>query len=466
MNAPSLVSPGPVVDAESSTLGDFYDTRSPDLFDKCDGLQLLIADLRARGLYQAQYRVEIEGPLDHHVSVRSERTGRVEPMVCFDSNGYLGLQRHPRVVAAVHRALDECGYGTPSAQLLSGTSRHLRELEDTVSAFFGREATLVFPSGYAANVGALTALLRPHSLVARDRLSHASLADGCRFSRARFGGEFAHLDMGDLESVLRREGDECEGKLVVTDGVFSMHASVAPLPELRALCDLHGARLMVDDAHGAGVLGETGRGIEEHWGMPRSVDVLMGSFSKAPGSIGGYVTGSRALIDYLRFFARSSMFTASLPAAICAGITESFRVMDSESEHRLALWRNSGRLWLGLRAAGMHVPETVSPVVTVFVGHERLLNVMSRELFDRGFKVGNVCFPAVPRGEAILRLSVSARHTDLDVHRVVDAVASLARAHGIADRTREEIRDIGSRVPLPTAASERPTVPPPLRVVQ
>ena len=452
----------PPISAETHTLDQFYDTGSPDLLDKCRKFQHLVADMHARGLYQAQYRVEIDGPLDHSVSVRNALSGRVETMVCFDSNGYLGMQRHPRVVAAVHRALDEVGYGTPSAQLLSGTSRHLRELEDTVSAFLGREATLVFPSGYAANVGALTALLRPSSFVVRDRLSHASIADGCRFSRASLGGAFAHQDMGDLSRLLCRDGADSEGKLVVTDGVFSMHAAIAPLPQLRALCDEHGAHLMVDDAHGLGVLGATGRGIEEHWNMPGSVDVLMGTFSKAPGSVGGYVTGSKALIDYLRFFARSSMFTAALPAAICAGITESLRVIEAEPEHREQLWRNSHRLWHGLKEIGLHLPETASPIVTVFVGGERLLYTMSRALFDAGFKVGNVCYPAVPRGEAILRLSVNARHTPEEIDRVVDAVARIAREHGILARTREEVRAIGARTSMPGRAapdaSRRPTV--------
>jgi len=465
MNAHAVTTapePEAPISAETHGLEHFYDTRSPDLLDKCRKFQHLVADMHARGLYQSQYRVEIDGPLDHRVSVRNELSGRAETMVCFDSNGYLGMQTHPRVVAAVHRALDEVGYGTPSAQLLSGTSRHLRELEDTVSAFLGREATLVFPSGYAANVGALTALLRPASFVARDRLAHASISDGCRFSRASFGGAFAHQDMDDLARLLRRDAADSEGKLVVTDGVFSMHAAIAPLPQLRALCDAHGAHLMVDDAHGLGVLGGTGRGIEEHWNMPGSVDVLMGTFSKAPGSVGGYVTGSKALIDYLRFFARSSMFTAALPAAICAGITESLRVMEAEPEHREQLWRNSRRLWHGLREVGLHLPETASPIVTVFVGAEPLLYAMSRALFDRGFKVGNVGFPAVPRGEAILRLSVSSRHTSEDIDRVVDVLARIAGGHGILGRTRDEIRAIGARTPMPGRvapdASQRPTV--------
>jgi 8-amino-7-oxononanoate synthase len=465
VSQPGAPAPGPErpVTAETHSLVDFYDVPSPDLFEKCTRFQELVADLRARELFQTQYRVEVDGPLDHRIRVRDELRGQMREMVCFDSNGYLGLQRHPRVVAAARRALDEVGYGTPSAQLLGGTSRHLRELEDAVSAFYGREATLVFPSGYAANVGALTALLRLGDLALRDRFAHASIADGCRYSGARLGGAYAHQDMADLERLLQRDAPRAGGKLVVTDGVFSMHAAIAPLPDLRAICDRHGAKLMVDDAHGLGVLGPTGRGIEEHWNMEGRVDVLMGTFSKAPGTVGGYVTGSTALIDYLRFFARSSMFTAALPAAICAGVTESLRVIQDEPEHRERLWDNSRRLWQGLAQVGLHVPETPSPIVTAFVGNERLLAATSRALFAAGFKVGSVCYPAVPRGEAVLRLSVSARHERDDIDRVVATMAGVARAAGILGKSREAIRAIGERVAFPTRRpapqrSERPTL--------
>lgn len=438
----------PRISADTHGLLDFHATRSGDLLDKCAGFEELLDDLRARGLYQAQYRVEVDGALDHRIQVRDAVSGALTEKICFDSNGYLGLSRHPRVVAAVHRALDEVGYGTPSAQLLGGTSRHLRELEDTVSAFFGREATIVFPSGYAANIGALTGLLRPTDLVARDQYAHASIADGCRFSGARLGGSYAHQDLDALDALLRRDAGKARGKLVVTDGVFSMHAAIADLPGLRAICDRHGARLMVDDAHGLGVLGRTGRGIEEHFDLPGSVDVLMGTFSKAPGSVGGYVTGSRALVDYLRFFARAGMFTASLPAPICAGIAESFRVMEDEPELRERLWANARRLWGGLSAAGLQLPAGAAPIVTVFLGEDHLLYAASCALFDAGFKVGNVGFPAVPRGHGILRLSVSARHTDEEIDRVVEAITAIARSYDLLGRTREEVRAIGGRLSL------------------
>ncbi len=454
-------SPLLLAEPEAESLPDltaFWDTKSRDLFHKCREFRGFLAGLESRQLWHTQYRVVLEGPLDHRIQVRHPLTGAPTEMVCFDSNSYLGLHLHPRVTRAVHRALDAVGYGTPSAQLLGGSNRYLVELEETVSAFLGREATLVFPSGYAANIGILTGLLRPEDVVARDRFCHASLHDGCRWSGARHGGVYSHLDMPALDELLAAEGPRGRARLVVSDGVFSMHGRIAPLPALRQIADRHAARLMVDDAHGVGVLGATGRGIEEHWGLPGSVDVLMGTFSKAPGAVGGYVSGSRDLVDYLRVFARASMFTASLPAATCAGIREAFLVMSEESEHRERLWQNARRLHSGLRSIGLVVPDLESPILTVFLGHDALLWTVSRDLALAGVKCGNVTYPAVPRGEGILRLSVSSRHTAEDVDFAVETLAAIARRHGVAGLSREEVLARSADFPLPEPL-EVPAVP-------
>jgi glycine C-acetyltransferase len=416
-----------------------------ELFEKCARFHGFTDQLRRDGCFQAQYRVVLEGALDHVIRVRDPFSGRVREMLCFDSNSYLGLHLDPRVTEAVRRVLGVTGYGTPSAQVLGGTNRWLRELEDTTSAFYGREDTIVFPTGYAANVGALTALLRPDDLVALDQFSHASIHDGCRWSGARFGGAYDHVDLADLERVLARDSTSAQGRLVVTDGVFSMHGHVAPLPGLRAIASRHGARLMVDEAHSLGVYGETGRGLEEHFGVPGAIDVLMGTFSKAPGALGGYVTGRADVVEYLRFFARASMFTASLPAPICAGLTEALRIIEREPQHRRALWENARHLHHRLDEAGLPVPPRESPILTVFLGDERLLWAASRELFAAGLKCGNVCHPAVPRGESILRLTLNARHTREDLDRAADVLVSLAKRFDIAGRSRAEIVEIGER---------------------
>ncbi len=338
------------------------------------------------------------------------------------------------------------GYGTPSAQLLGGTNRYLRELEEEVSSFLGREDAVIAPSGYAANIGAITALVGRRDHVVCDRFSHASIHDGCRWSDAATVRRARHLDVASVDRHLARSGAGNRA-LVATDGVFSMHGRVAPLPELREVADRHGAVLYIDDAHGLGVLGENGRGVEEHFGMLGAADVLMGTFSKAPGAVGGYIAGSRELVEYLRVYARSCMFTAALPAATCAGLTESLRVMRTEPEHRYRLWRNARRLWRGLRQVGLRVPELESPIVPVFTGHDRMLWSMSYDFFEAGFKCGNVSYPAVPRGEAVLRMSVSSRHTRADIDRAIDALARIGERHGILGLSRDDIVAAGEAMP-------------------
>jgi len=350
-------------------------------------------------------------------------------MTCFDSNSYLGLHLHPRVLAAVRRTLDVAGYGTPSAQLLAGTNRWLLELEEVVASFHAREAALIFPSGYAANVGLLTGLLGPGDLSVRDRLCHASLHDGCRFSGAR-SAVYAHRDPAALERVLGRESSTAGARLVVTDGVFSMHGNIAPLPEIRAAADRHGALLFVDEAHATGVLGPTGRGTEEHFGRRGCVDVLMGTFSKAAGSVGGYVVGSREMVDYLRFHANAGLFTASLPAPVCAGIAEAFRVMDAEPELRDRLWANTRRFIAALEAQGLSVVSRDTPIVSVVAGRAETLLAAGRELFDAGVRCGVVTYPAVPPDASLLRLTVNARHTADEIDRAAEVLSRIASHHG------------------------------------
>lgn len=432
--------------APERTLRDFHRSDGPDLLAKCRALHGYVRQLEREGSYQSLYRVTLTSGLDHRIRVLDPRSGREVEMICFDSNSYLGLHLHPRVIAAVKRALDRVGYGTPSAPLLCGTNRYLRELEETVARFHEREDAMVFPSGYAANVGVLTALLRERDLVVMDCFSHASIHDGAKASGARQCRSFPHRDLTCLNRLLSEAGDG-GGKLIVTDGVFSMHGTLAPLAGLRALATRHGALLLVDEAHATGVIGPAGRGLEEECGLPGAIDVLVGTFSKAPGAAGGYVCGSRELVTYLRFFARPGMFTAALPAATCAGLTEAFRVMEEEPEHRERLWRNVRVLAPALIEAGLCVPRDVeSPILPVFLGSSQLLRRFSQELFASGIKCGNVSYPAVRRGEAVARLAVNARHTPEDLGRAIEVFTRLGRKYGILHRDREEIREIGDRL--------------------
>ena len=418
-------------------LSDFERSETPDLFDKSRRFAGWLEQFRQLGVLETMYRVPLLGPLDHRIRVRDPATGAERDFICFDSNSYLGLHLHPRVVAATRRALDEAGYGTPSAQLLGGTNRWLLALEDELASFHDREAALVYPSGYQANLGILSGLLREDDLMVADAYSHASVHDGGRFALCQTA-RYTHNDMADLEDTLGRLAQGARGILIVADGLFSMHGDLARLPEMRELASRYGAKLMIDEAHSTGVLGATGRGLEEHFGIEHAIDVLMGTFSKAPGSVGGYVCGDRALVDYLRYFSRPSIFTATLPAAICAGLVEAFRVMRDEPEHRERLWANSLRMWNGLKSLRLDVGGQPSPILTVGIGHESKQPFLAVELFRAGLKCGLARYPAVPHGHAILRLTMNARHTDEDIDRTLDVLSDIAERHDLPRGTREE----------------------------
>lgn len=409
-------------------LSDFERSETTDLFDKSRRFFAWLEQFRQLGVLQTMYRVPVEGPLDHRIRVRDPATGGEQELICFDSNSYLGLHLHPRVIAATHRALDQMGYGTPSAQLLGGTNRWLLALEDEIASFHDREAALVYPSGYQANIGILSGLLREDDLLVADVYSHASIHDGARFAGCRTA-HYRHNDMADLDDTLRRMAPKARSVLIAADGLFSMHGDLASLPAMREVANRHGARLLIDEAHSTGILGATGRGLEEHFGAANTIDVLMGTFSKAPGSVGGYVCGDRAMVEYLRYFSRPSIFTATLPAHICAGLVEAFRVMREEPAHRVRLWANSTRMWNGLKALGLDVGTCASPILTVGIGHESRQPLLAVELFRAGLKCGLARYPAVPHGHAILRLTMNARHTDEEIDRTLEVLAEVAERH-------------------------------------
>ena len=425
-------------DATEMTLDQFHASDDDDVFGKCRDFQRWVGSMREQELYQRFYRLTLTGPLDSRMMVIDDIHRVEREFVCFDSNSYLGLHLHPRVLDAVESVTRKVGYGTPSAQLLSGTNRYLRELELALAEFHGRQDAIVFPTGFAANVGTIRALVRNRDVVVRDHFAHASIHEGCKTSGAGFVKVFSHNDPASLDQVLRRaEKAGCRGKLVVTDGVFSMHGRVAPLPGLVEVCRARGARLMVDDAHGVGVLGPSGGGVEELFGVQGSVDLLMGTLSKALGSLGGYVCGSTDLIDYLRWFAPSGVFTTTLPAPICAGAKVALDIIRSEPEHRTRLWDNIRLLTDGLRSAGFAVPAPESPIITLLIGRQALLWKVSRELFDAGIKCGNVIYPAVSKSACILRLTVNSRHTADDIDYAVDVLGRIGRRHGLVSCSHE-----------------------------
>lgn len=351
------------------------------------------------------------------------------PVIQFASNDYLGLANHPAVKQAACAAIAEFGVGAGASRLISGSMVPHHELEAALADFKGTEAGLVWASGYAANLGLIPALVNSHSLVLADRLSHASLIDGCRLSRARLR-VFHHNDPEHVRTLLRKRRPS-QPALIVTEGVFSMDGDLAPLGELTALAQEYGALLLVDDAHGTGVMGAHGRGTVEHCGVDPGLLIQMGTLSKALGSAGGYTVGSRTYVEYLVNVCRSVMYTtAPLPAAAAAA-RAALQLVRNDRERRIRLWRNREILYQGVRQLGFEVTATQSPILPILLREPGLAVEMSRRLLEHGIYIPAIRPPTVPKGTSRLRLTVTSEHTPEHLHAALAALAHVGRAMNV-----------------------------------
>lgn len=345
----------------------------------------------------------------------------------FASNDYLNLAHDPRVIAEAQLALTIYGAGSGASALVSGNTPHHEQLVEALAEFEGREAALLFPTGYAANVGCVTALVGQGDAVFCDRLNHASLVDGCRLSGASLR-VYRHNELSGLERALQRTVG-VRRRLIVSDGVFSMDGNAAPLVELADIAERHDAAILVDEAHGTGVFGQNGRGVCEELKLEHRVAVRMGTLSKALGSLGGFVTGSRDLIDWLWNSARTQMFSTALPASCCAAALAALDIVRKEPERRARLRSYGPRLASLLRNAGLKVPRNAEgPIIPVMLNDpHRALGVAS-QLELRGFLVGAIRPPTVPRGTSRLRITLSAAHSEDDVDALGNEVIRVVEA--------------------------------------
>jgi len=348
-------------------------------------------------------------------------SGRSVLLLC--SNNYLGLATDERVKQAARVAIDTYGCGATGSRLISGNLEPYATLERELAAWKGREAALVFPSGYQANLGTIPALTGPGDAIFSDALNHASLIDGCRLSHAEVV-VYNHCDPQDLERKLAARSN-VRRKLIVTESVFSMDGDLAPLKDLAFLADRYGAMLMADEAHGTGLFGATGAGLVEELGLQQKVDVQMGTFSKALGSLGGYIAGDRNLIRYLVQKARSLIFTTGLPPAVVAASTEALRIARTEPERRAALWRNVRRLREGLAGVGFSLGPSESQILPVLIGDDRRAMSACRFLLRHGVFVQGIRPPTVPLGTARLRVTPMATHTEEDIDSALNVFRQL-----------------------------------------
>jgi glycine C-acetyltransferase len=351
------------------------------------------------------------------------------------SNNYLGLTTHPKLRAAAMDALKKYGVGSGAVRTVAGTMRIHMQLEEKIAKFKNVEACVVFQSGFAANAGTVSAILGKDDFIISDELNHASIIDGARLSRAKIK-VFRHKDAAHAEELLKEIKDEPGHKLLITDGVFSMDGDIGPLPALCDVAEKYGAIMMVDDAHASGVLGQNGRGTVDHFNVHGRVDIQVGTLSKAIGALGGYVCGSKDLIDFLYHRARPFLFSTSHPPSVAATCIAAFDLLEEEPQLMDQLWANT-RFFkrelgaLGFNIGGQNTPASETPITPIIIGDGKLTMDFSRELFKGGVFATGIAFPTVPEGKARIRTIMSATHTQDQLSRALEVLKKVGKRMGI-----------------------------------
>ncbi len=391
-----------------------------DIFAKCYEYKK-VDEAKAAGYYFVFRR--IESAQDTEVIVDGRR------LIMAGSNNYLGLSSHPKVKDAAIKAVQKYGSVCAGSRFLNGNLDIHEELEEKLAAFFRKEAAVIFATGYQTNLGTISALVGRNDVAILDKFDHASIIDGCRLS---FGGvrKFRHNDMEDLERVLRNTSDK-GGKLIIVDGLFSMEGDIAPLPEIVPLAKKYGARVMVDDAHAIGVLGEEGRGTVEHFHMEDDVDMIMGTYSKTLAAIGGFIVASKEVVNYVKHTGRSLIFSASLAPALVAAVSAALDIILEEPELRERLWYNTHKMLKGFKELGFDTGTSETPVVPIIIGDQMRTFGMCGLLQEYGIFVNPIISPAVPPGRELLRTSYMATHTEEQLDKILDAFERAGRQLGV-----------------------------------
>ncbi len=391
-----------------------------DVFQKCFNFREA-DEVRDLGIYP-YFRMIASGQ-DPVVTMNGQR------VIMLGSNNYLGLTNHPEIKKAAAEALESYGTGTAGSRFLNGTLEIHVELERRLAEFMNREAALTFSTGFQVNLGVISSLVDRKDVVILDNLDHACILDGARLSFGRVL-KYRHNDMDALEERLRSVEDD-RSSLIVVDGVFSMEGDLANLPRIIELKKKFGARLMVDDAHGIGVMGENGRGTTEHFGLEDEADLVMGTFSKSLATVGGFVVGDNQIIDYVKHHARSLIFSAAPPPASVASVIKALEVIEREPERRQKLWENTYYMKREFSTMGFDTGESESPVIPLVVGEDMAAFKMTIRLQEEGVFANPVVSPAVPEGRAMIRTSYMATHSRDHLDRALGAFRKVGREMGV-----------------------------------
>ncbi len=391
-----------------------------DVFDKC--MSFTRADeAQAADLYP--YFTPIQEARGNKIKVKGRG------MIMVGSNNYLGLIDHPKVKQAAKDAIDRYGVATCGSRFLTGTIDLHEELEARLAKFMKKEAALTFSTGFQTNLGIVSTIAGKGEAVVTDRMDHASIIDACRLSFASVH-KFKHNDMADLERILSGLGRDV-GKIIVVDGVFSMEGDLSDLPSVVALAKKYGSRVMVDDAHGIGVMGRNGRGTAEHFGVEADVDLVMGTFSKSFASLGGFVAGAAKVVSFIKHAARSLIFSAAATPASVATVLATLDIIENEPERRERLWRVTTKMRTEFQAMGYNTGASQTPIIPIMVGDDEKGFMLWKLLRDEAIFTTPVIYPAVPQGQALIRTSYSASHTDEELDTILNAFRKCGKMLGI-----------------------------------
>ncbi len=371
--------------------------------------------IKESGLYRELNIVE--GAQGTHLKIKGKAC------LSFCSNNYLGLANNPLVIKAVKDAVEKYGWGTGASRLVSGNMRMHEALEGEISRFKEKEASIVFPTGYMANIGTISSLVSKGDLIICDKLNHASIIDGCRLSGAEFR-VYPHCEMEKLENILKKS-TKYPRKLIVTDTVFSMDGDIAPLPDIVRIAHKYKAMVMVDEAHGTGVFGKKGMGVVEHFNLSKKISIVMGTLSKAVGSLGGYVSGDADLINFLRNKARPFMYTTALPPAVCAASIAGIKLIQKDPSLRTSLWNNVRYLKKELGLLNLNVIPSESPVIPILIGDAKKAVDVSKFLYKKGILILAIRPPTVPAKSSRLRMTVMSTHTKKDLEKLLDVLSNV-----------------------------------------
>ncbi|HAH32726.1 MAG TPA: 8-amino-7-oxononanoate synthase [Elusimicrobia bacterium] len=388
-----------------------------DLFEKCRDFTI-VKELTEAGIYP--YFKEMASEQAPEVEIEGKK------FIMFGSNNYLGLANDPRMKQAAIDAVKKFGTGMAGSRFLNGNTVLHTELENRLAAFKGREAALIYSTGYQMNLGVVSALVGKGDVAVVDKLDHASIFDGCKLSNGEIR-RFRHNNVQDLERVLKDVGPK-RGRLVIVDGVFSMEGDIAPIPEIAKVCKKYGARFMVDDAHATGVLGKTGRGTCEYFGLEHGeVDLVVGTCSKSFASIGGFVVGAKDVLHYIQHISRSMMFSAALPPSSTASIIKAIDIIETEPERIKHLWDNSKYLLERFKALGFNTGETKTPIIPIIIGDDIKTFSLWKALYENGLFTNPVISPAVPPKRSLIRVAVTATHTRAQLDRALNIFEDCAK---------------------------------------